>query len=319
MPENNLPLPGNTPLLNLDGVLAKLECTNPCGSVKDRIARYILEASEKSGALKPGQAIIEATSGNTGISLTYYAKKKGYRVLIVMPSDMTEERKRIIRDFGGELIEVEPGDFAQAARVRDELAKHHGYFNPDQFSNPLNVECHYRTTAQEILDQLKGQTVDAFVAGVGTGGTLMGVGKRLKEAFPKIRIIAVEPSESAIMSGGTHQPHGISGIGDGFIPPIASDGKGGRAALIDDVICISSKDALKAARMLQEVHGYCVGVSSGANFLAARSLLPKLSTVVTILSDGYFKYTSRGLTASDRCPYRNDHSAILTSGQNKKS
>jgi len=226
---------GNTPLVEVDGVYAKLECTNPLGSIKDRIAKYIIERSEELGLLQPGMTIVEASSGNTGIALSYFAKERGYPVIIVMPKNMTEERKRILTKLGAKLILCSEGNFAEAANIRDDMAEKNGYFNPDQFSNPLNVECHYRTTAQEILDQIRPYSEDiaAFVSGIGTGGTLIGCGKRLKEAFPKIRIVAVEPSESPVMSGGKPGLHGIQGIGDGFVPAIASDGNGGLNRLID--------------------------------------------------------------------------------------
>ncbi|MCK4998911.1 MAG: cysteine synthase family protein, partial [Anaerohalosphaera sp.] len=231
-----------TPLIKIGRIYAKLECTNPCGSIKDRIAKYIIEQSEKKGSLKPGMTIVEATSGNTGISLSCYAKKKGYKSVFIMPQNMTDERKKLIKDLGAELILCSDGDFAEAAAIRDEMAKKPGFFNTDQFSNPLNVQCHKLTTGKEIIRQIQqfSKKIDAFVAGVGTGGTLIGVGIALKELFPNVRIVAVEPTESAVMSGGTKGSHGIQGIGDGFIPAIASDGKGGLNPLIDEVICVST-------------------------------------------------------------------------------
>ncbi|MBU1974454.1 MAG: cysteine synthase family protein, partial [Nanoarchaeota archaeon] len=251
--------PGNTPLIEIEGVLAKLECVNPCGSVKDRLAKYIIEESEKKELLKPGTTIIEATSGNTGIAFSYYAREKGYPVKIVMPENMTEERKKIIQSLGTELILCSAeGSFAEAAQIRNKLAQENNYFNPDQFSNPLNVECHQKTTGQEILKQCSAK-IDAFVAGVGTGGTLIGVAKALKEVYPQVWIVAVEPSESAVMSGGKPGVHNIPGIGDGFIPKIASDGHNGINSLIDEVICVSSQEAKAAAHLLEKQHGYCVG------------------------------------------------------------
>jgi cysteine synthase A len=313
---------GKTPLIKLDGIYAKLECTNPCGSIKDRIAEYILEESEKQGLLRKGMTIVEATSGNTGISMSYYGTKKGYKVIIVMPENMTKERQQIIKDIGAELILCRAGDFAEAARIRDEMAKQTGFFNPDQFSNPLNVECHYRTTGQEILVQIKEHSsrIDAFTAGIGTGGTIMGVSKALKEVNPKLHVAAVEPTESAIMSGGPAGLHGIGGIGDGFIPAIASDGKGGLDKLINEVICVSTKEAEEAAKYLNKEHGYCVGVSSGANYLAAQKLRKKYETVVTVFSDGYFKYQSQGLRPCDteRCEYKDEHKSVIFKGYSKK-
>ncbi|MBS1717725.1 MAG: cysteine synthase family protein [Armatimonadetes bacterium] len=297
---------GNTPLIEIDGVFAKLECVNPCGSVKDRIADYILGRSRELGLLEEGQPIVEATSGNTGISMTYYGTKLGHQVTIVMPENMTEERKGHIRRLGATLIECsKEGSFAEAAAIRDDLASSHGWFNPDQFSNPLNVECHAKTTARELLDQIGDRKIDAFVAGVGTGGTLIGVGAGLREVLPNVRIVAVEPAESAVMTGGEPGPHSIFGIGDGFIPAIASDGKGGLHPMIDEVAVVSSEEAIVAARELRGVYGKCVGISSGANFVAARRLRERFETVATVFADGFGKYISYGLIAADcgACPF----------------
>lgn len=291
--------PGRTPLVEVEGVLAKLECTNPCGSIKDRVALYILEQSERRGLLRPGQRIVEATSGNTGIAFSYYARQRGYPITIVMPEDMTRERKEIITRLGAELILCSAeGSFAEAARIRDGLAAEHGWFNPDQFSNPLNVECHERTTGEEIVEQVAArglERVDAIVAGVGTGGTLIGIGRRLREAFPGVRVVAVEPTESAVMSGGAPGHHGIAGIGDGFVPAIAAGETGGLHELIDEVVRVDTADAIERARELADCHFCCVGVSSGANHLAARSLLERFEHVVTVFPDGYAKYASVGL------------------------
>jgi cysteine synthase A len=299
-----------TPLVEVSGVWAKLECCNPTGSIKDRIARYIIEESERLGLLKPGMRIVEATSGNTGIALSAVAREKGYPITIVMPENMTEERKTLLRGLGCELILCsERGSFAEAASIRDELAKESGYFNPDQFSNPLNVNCHYHHTAEELLLQLKQQGIrdlGAFVAGVGTGGTLVGVGKRLKESFPNMKIVAVEPKESAVMTGGSAGSHFINGIGDGFIPAIAGNSKGGLHPLIDEVAVVSSQDALEAAKTLAHEHALCVGVSAGANYLAALSLQSDCGPVGTVFADSYTKYRSLGLApvAGFSCRYR---------------
>lgn len=299
---------GNTPLIEIDGIFTKLECTNPCGSIKDRIAVFILNESRESGALQPGQRIVEATSGNTGIAIAYFARKLGHPVTIVMPENMTEERKRILERLGAELILVsKEGSFAEAARVRDRIAAETGSFNTDQFSNPLNTRCHYETTGTELVEQLAArgiQRVDAFVAGVGTGGSLMGVGSRLREAFPGIVVAAVEPSESAVMSGGAPGPHAIYGIGDGFIPALVGDGEGGLSAEIDEVICVESEAAKETARYLADECGCCVGISSGANFEAARRLKERFDTVVTLFPDGFQKYESEGLHhCQASCPY----------------
>ncbi len=301
---------GNTPLLEVDGIFAKLECANPCGSIKDRIGRYILDESERLGTLRPGMRIIEATSGNTGIAMSYFAREKSYAVTIVMPEDMTDERKEMIRALGADLVLCsKEGSFAEAAAIRDRLARELGAFNPDQFSNPLNSECHERTTGEEIVRQMAaGRTIDAFVAGVGTGGTVIGVGRRLRQENPNLWLVAVEPEESAVMSGGAAGSHGISGIGDGFIPALASDGAGGVHPAINEVIRISTEDAFAAANQIRARHGFCVGVSSGANYLAAKRLAERFKTVVTVFPDGYTKYKSRGLSHCEpgRCPYEHD-------------
>jgi cysteine synthase A len=300
---------GDTPLVEVEGVLAKLECANPCGSIKDRIGRYILEESRARGLLAPGQRIVEATSGNTGIAFSYFAREMGHPITIVMPENMTEERKAMIRSLGAELVLCSAeGSFAEAAAIRDRLAEEHGWFNPDQFSNPLNVECHERTTGAEIVRQLGGRRPGAFVAGVGTGGTVVGIGRALRAAYPGIWIAAVEPDESAVMSGGAPGDHSISGIGDGFIPAIAGDGHGGVHPMIDQIVRVSTDDAMAAARHLAADHGFCVGVSSGANFLAALRLAEEHGPVVTVFADGYTKYRSRGLQHCEpgRCPFEHD-------------
>jgi cysteine synthase A len=305
--------PGGTPLVAVEnGILAKLECTNPCGSIKDRVADWILRRSTERGLLVPGRRIVEATSGNTGIAFAYYGRKRGHPVTIVMPESMTEERKQMLRALGADLIlSSAAGSFAEAAAIRDRLAREHGWFNPDQFSNPLNSECHSETTGHEILEQIGALTaapVGAFVAGVGTGGTLMGVGARLRTIFPAMRLVAVEPAESAVMSGGPPGPHGIYGIGDGFIPALVSDDRGGLDPRIDEVITIRSDDARNEARRTSEERGYCVGISSGANLLAARRLRERFEVVVTVFADGYVKYQSEGLLhcAQGRCRYEHD-------------
>ena len=286
--------------MDLNGILVKLECVNPTGSIKDRIASYILKESRRRGLLKPGQPIIEATSGNTGIAMAFFGKALGHPVTIVMPENMTDERKERVRSLGADLILCsKEGSFAEAARIRDEQAIRHGWFNPDQFSNPLNTECHVRTTGAELLRQTKGQKIDAFVAGVGTGGTLIGVGKALRAVFPEVKIVAVEPAESAVMTGGPAGPHAIFGIGDGFIPAIAGDGHDGLHPMIDEVSVIESQDAIETAHRVREEFGTCVGISSGANYLAAERLRDRYQTVATVFSDGYGKYVSYGLCGSE--------------------
>jgi cysteine synthase len=285
-----------TPLIHVEGILAKVEWVHTTGSVKDRIARYILRRSEEKGLLGPGMRIVEASSGNTGIALAYHGREMGYPVTIVMPEHMSPERIEIIRALGAELILCsEGGSFAEAAAIRDEMAANDpNVFNPDQFSNPLNVECHRETTGQEIIEQA-GFKIDAFVAGVGTGGTLIGVGQAIKQKWPDAVIVAVEPAEAAVMTGGPNGSHSIYGIGDGFIPAIAGDGKGGINELIDEVITVSSADALKAAKHLHEIHHLGSGTSSGANFVAAKRLQERYPVVATVFADGSLKYRSCGL------------------------
>jgi cysteine synthase A len=300
---------GSTPLVEVGGVLAKLECTNPCGSIKDRIARYILGEARRSGALRPAQRIVEATSGNTGIALAWCARELGHPITIVMPEDMTEERKAMILALGADLrLCSRQGSFAEAAAIRDRLAAEHRWFNTDQFSNPLNAECHERTTGEEIVEQTRGRRLDAFVAGVGTGGTLIGIARRLRREHPTLRVVAVEPAESAVMSGGPAGSHGISGIGDGFVPALAGDGAGGLHPLIDEVVLVSTGEATAAAQRLAREHGFCVGISAGANFVAARRLAQRFATVVTVFPDGFTKYRSRGLARCEpgRCPFEHE-------------
>lgn len=295
-----------TPLIDLDGVLAKLECVHPTGSIKDRIARYILERSLANGTLRPGMRIVEATSGNTGIAVAYHGARLGFPVTIVMPEHMTEERKTLIRKMGAELILVsKEGSFAEAVEVRDRIAEDPEVFCVDQFANPLNTECHEQITGAEILAQLEGRAVAVLVAGVGTGGTLIGVGHALKQRFPEMRVAAVEPAEAAVMSGGPNGPHEIFGIGDGFIPPITQGCDGGLHPLIDVVEVVSSADAIQASHELRERYRLCVGISSGANFRAARRLQAKYGTAVTVFADGYSKYGTHGLRrcAGGECPF----------------
>ncbi|PIN87978.1 cysteine synthase A [Candidatus Woesearchaeota archaeon CG10_big_fil_rev_8_21_14_0_10_32_24] len=305
---------GNTPLIEVDGIYAKLECVNPTGSIKDRMVQYVLDKSEKQGILTHGMTIIEATSGNTGIALSYFGREKGYPVTIIMPSDMSEERKEMITSLGAELILVSPGNFRKAGKLRDKMASQDPkYFNTRQFSNPLNVQCHYETTGQEIIKQMNGKSIDAFVAGVGTGGSLIEIAKALKEVNPNLIIVAVEPYESSVMSGGKSGSHTIQGIGDGFIPQIVGDGNGGLHELIDDIIRVKSDFAKEATKYLSHRKGFCVGVSSGANYLASRKLHHDVGNIVTIFPDGFGKYKSFGLTHCERgrCPYEKDRKDVL--------
>jgi len=296
--DNMLDLVGNTPMLrmcNIAGgcVFGKAEFLNPAGSVKDRVAKYIVEQAEKSGALKPGMTIVEATSGNTGIAVAFVAQLRGYKCVICMPDDMSEERKKIIRALGAELIETPAkasitGACEKAQSIHDEMKDS---FLLGQFTNPLNPEIHYLTTAQEIWQQMDGE-VDAFVAGVGSGGTLTGVGRFLKERDRKTVVAAVEPKNSAALLG--HEPgfHVIQGIGDGFIPPVLE------VDLIDEVITVSDDDAINTTRSLASLQGALVGTSSGANVWAAMQLADRLgagSRVVTVLPDRAERYFSTSL------------------------
>lgn len=289
---------GNTPLLKLGRIgsipiFAKAEFMNPAGSIKDRVALYLIEQAEKTGKLKPGMTIIEASSGNTGIGVTFVGVHKGYRVIIVMPKDMSSERKKIIKAFGGELVLTPakksiPGSIE---KLNELINADKNTFVPDQFKNPDNPQIHYLTTAKEIWKQMEGD-ISAFVAGVGSGGTLGGIGKFLKEKNPSIHIAAVEPANSAALLG--HEPglHMIQGIGDGFIPDVLD------TSLIDDVITVTDDDAISTARLLAKKEGTLVGTSSGANVWAALKVSKQLGpnkNVVTILPDRAERYFSTAL------------------------
>lgn len=313
---------GNTPLVKVDGIYAKLECVNPTGSIKDRMVKFILDESEKRGLLKKGMVIVEATSGNTGIALSYFGRQKGYDVRIVMPDNMTQERKDMIRGFGAELILCPAeGGFLEALRIRDRMVKEGNCFTTDQFSNELNTQCHYQTTGQEVIRQLEAASVsaDAFVAGVGTGGTLMGIAKALRETNPNIFVAAVEPAESPVMSGGEAGAHNIGGIGDGFVPRLVKGEEGGLSPVIEETILVKSEEAADGSKKLARDFGFCVGVSSGANFVAAKRLKKRFGNVVTVFPDGFTRYESLGLGPSGRCGFHGDacrrHNEIMASLQ----
>jgi cysteine synthase A len=315
---------GNTPLIGLDGIYAKLECVNPTGSIKDRMVKFILDESEKRELLRKGMAIVEATSGNTGIALAYFGRQRGYRVKIIMPENVTEERIGLIRSLGAQLILCSSeGSFPEAIRIRDKMVIEEHCFTLNQFSNQLNVECHYRTTGQEIIRQLDelSVTADAFVAGVGTGGTLMGVAKALRETNPSLYTAAVEPTESPVMSGGVAGPHGIGGIGDGFVPSIVKCERGDLSPLIDEIIHVKTGDAAQASMYLAKNFGYCVGISSGANFTAAKQLSRRFRVVVTIFPDGFSRYVSLGLSPSGMCGFHGEACCLgrqtLASAENR--
>ena len=281
-------LVGNTPLIKLgDRLYAKFETYNPSGSIKDRIGYYILKKAEERGDLKPGDTIVEATSGNTGIAVSMFGANKGYPVIIVMPSNMSEERKKMMRMFGAEVIETDPGDFDGSIGLRDKICKGPGFFNFNQFHNPDNIACHYETTGVEILDQTKGLPVAAFLDGTGTGGTLMGVSARLKERYPNIKTLAIEPAESPVMSGGEQGLHGIQGIGDGSKFLVDLD-------KVDEVLLVKTDDAIERMKQLHQ-RGLLVGISSGANVLASERWIEENDPdgiVVTILCDRGERYLS---------------------------
>lgn len=289
---------GNTPLFKLNrfdsaNIYAKAEFMNPGGSVKDRVAKYMIQQAEKRGDIQPGSLLIEATSGNTGIGVALVGKLLGYRVVIVMPEDMSEERKKLIQALGAEVV-LTPAEASLTGAVDKarELAKENGNAHIiGQFESRDNPEIHYLTTAPEIWSQMEGR-VDAFVAGVGSGGTLGGVGRYLKEQNPDILIVAVEPRNSAALLG--HEPglHKIQGIGDGFIPPALD------VSLIDDVVTVSDEDAILTTRQLAMNEGTLVGTSSGANVWAAREIFRRLGmgkNVVTLLPDRIERYFSTSL------------------------
>ncbi|MFC7443341.1 cysteine synthase A [Laceyella putida] len=269
---NVLELIGQTPLVKLNRIVGKsdadiflkLEFFNPGGSVKDRIALSMIEEAEKRGELKPGSTIVEPTSGNTGIGLAMVAAAKGYRAVLVMPDTMSLERRNLLKAYGAELV-LTPGAEGMRGAIKkaeEILAENPDYFMPQQFNNPDNVKIHLETTALEVVEQAGGE-IDAFVAGVGTGGTITGVGRVLKEKFPHVQVIAVEPTASPVLSGGSPGPHKIQGIGAGFVPQILDTN------IYDEVIQIENEEAFEWARRLAREEGILVGISSGAATAAA--------------------------------------------------
>jgi len=293
-----LDLIGDTPLVRLRrlvkpgwaAVLGKLESLNPGGSVKDRIALAMIEEAERQGRLKPGDTIVEPTSGNTGIGLAMVAAVKGYRLLLTMPEDMSLERRALLQRFGAELVLTPAVEgMTGAVFAAEELVRENpGFFMPQQFMNPANPEIHRRTTAQEILKATDGQ-VDAFVAGVGTGGTLTGVGEVLKRERPGVLVVAVEPARSPVLQGGKFRPHAIQGIGASFVPGVLN------RDIYDEVMGIRDEEALAMTRRLSREEGLLVGVSSGANVAAALRVAERLGagkTVVTVLCDTGERYLS---------------------------
>lgn len=288
-----LNLIGNTPLIRLKGgkIFAKAEFLNPGGSIKDRVALAMIEAAEKEGRLNHDTIIVEPTSGNTGIGIALVGKLKGYKVRIVMPENMSEERKKLIRLLGAELLLTPAQDNIAGSikKVQQMAAEDPHIFVPQQFENPENPRVHYKTTAFELWQQLNGD-IDGFVAGVGSGGTLQGIGEFLKEAKRDIPIIAVEPKNASAILG--HEPglHQIQGIGDGFIPHILD------TSLVDDVLEVTDEDAIETTRQLSHDYGLLVGISSGANVWAARQLAHKIKGKIgTVLPDRAERYFSTAL------------------------
>ncbi|MDE2699994.1 MAG: cysteine synthase A [Gemmatimonadetes bacterium] len=305
MPEENvivddfMQLIGGTPLIRLNNlatsdmaeIVVKMESLNPARTVKDRIALSMIDAAERDGHLKPGMTIVEPTSGNTGIGLAMVATARGYRLILTMPDSMSRERRDLLESYGAELI-LTPGDLdmpgavAEAERIVNESPE--TTFMPQQFNNPANPEIHRQTTAREILEAVDGH-LDAFVAGIGTGGTITGVGEVLKAALDHVRVIAVEPAKSPVLSGGEPALHGIQGIGAGFVPSVLN------RDIFDALICVRDEDAIKTARKLGREEGILAGISAGANVFAALQIARDLGPgkrVATIICDSGERYFS---------------------------
>jgi cysteine synthase A len=296
--ENIAAAVGRTPLVRINTlgsnratILAKLESYNPCGSVKDRIALSMIEAAEKNGLIKPDTLIIEPTSGNTGIGLAFICAAKGYKLVLTMPESMSVERRKLLQLFGAEIVltPAERGMTGAVEKAEELLAGNPNAFMPQQFNNPANPQVHRETTAKEILADTDGK-VDIFVSGVGTGGTLTGCGEVLRENNKNLNIIAVEPKDSPILSGGAPGPHKIQGIGAGFVPDVLN------VDIIDEIIQVSNNDAIEIARQLAEKEGILAGISSGAALWAAIQIAQRPEsqgkTIVVILPDTGERYIS---------------------------
>ncbi|HIW48636.1 MAG TPA: cysteine synthase A [Firmicutes bacterium] len=301
--KNNLEeLIGHTPLVRLSlwgkglptQVLAKVEFFNPLGSVKDRAALFMMNEAERQGVLKPGTVIIEPTSGNTGIGLAFLSAVRGYRLILTMPETMSIERRKLLAQLGAEIVltDGKKGMSGAIEKANELAASMESAFIPNQFENPANAKAHYETTGPEIWADTDGQ-VDIFVAGVGTGGTLTGVGRYLKEKNPQVKVVAVEPATSAVLSGKPAGPHGLQGIGAGFVPGVLD------RDLMDEVIGVNDEDALQAAQKAAKTEGLLVGISSGAALFAAEQLAKRPEnagkTIVALLPDTGERYLSTAL------------------------
>ena len=300
-------LVGHTPLLAVENyaaarglpavILAKLESFNPAGSAKDRVALEMLRQAEASGVLQPGGTVIEPTSGNTGIGLAAMAISKGYRVILTMPASMSAERRALLKAYGAELVLVEEGGMAGAVAKAEELAAAiPGSFIPSQFDNPANPAAHYKTTGPEIWQDTEGH-VDIFVAGVGTGGTISGTGRYLKEQDPNIRVVAVEPASSPLLSQGHAGPHGLQGIGANFVP------KNYDASVVDEILTVTEEEAYRTGRLLARTEGIMAGITSGAALWAADVLARRPEnagkTIVALLPDDGSRYLSTPLWSEE--------------------
>ncbi|WP_353420003.1 cysteine synthase A [Staphylococcus delphini] len=292
---------GQTPVVKLRhqagedaaDIYVKLEYQNPGGSVKDRIALAMIEQAEKEGKIKPGDTIVEPTSGNTGIGLAFVCAAKGYKAVFTMPETMSMERRNLLKAYGAELV-LTPGAEAMKGAIKKakELKETHGYFEPQQFENPANPKVHELTTGPELVEQFEGRTIDAFLAGVGTGGTLSGAGKVLKEKYTDIQIVAIEPEDSPVLSGGEPGPHKLQGLGAGFVPGTLN------TEIYDEIIKVGNEVAMETSRRVAKEEGILGGISSGAAIYAAiqkAKELGKGKTVVTVLPSNGERYLSTRL------------------------
>ncbi len=283
---------GKTPLVKIGNIYAKLESLNPTGSIKDRMAWYMVKKAEERGELKPGSKIIEVTSGNTGIGFAMVAAVRGYKFVAIMAESMSMERVGMMKALGAEIVLTPAEDDIKGAikKYEDIVRKNPDAWLPRQFENPDNAAAHREGLGKEIIEQTDGK-IDAFVAGIGTGGTLIGVAQALKAKNPNIKIVGVEPAESAVLTGGKPGLHKIQGIGEGFVPKLVKE----NMHLIDEVIAIKSDDAIEMSKKLAKQYGLMAGISSGANVLAALKIAKKCKNVVTVLPDRGERYLSIGL------------------------